>query len=161
MPCAEHLSKAKKIKSAPTPRRCATGAEGPDNFVPGAQTFSRLTDPLLFINIKSRLNLTMRGVEMKLARDIQSLSTFKRDTARFVKQLRKTKEPLVLTINGKAAVVVQDVESYQKLLEAKERMETIAGIRRGLESMKAGRGKTLEQFLADFTTQYGFNPETG
>jgi len=98
---------------------------------------------------------------MKLARDIQSLSTFKRDTARFVKQLRKTKEPLVLTINGKAAVVVQDVESYQKLLEAKERMETIAGIRRGLESMKAGRGKTLEQFLADFTTQYGFNPETG
>jgi len=37
--------------------------------------------------------------------------------------------------------VVQDAESYQKLLEAKDRMETIEGIKRGLESMKARRGK--------------------
>ena len=95
---------------------------------------------------------------MKLARDIQSLSVFKRDTAKFVNQLQQTKEPLVLTVNGKAALVVQDAESYQALLEAKERMETIAGVRRGLASMKAGRGQSLEQFLADFTQDYGFDP---
>ena len=95
---------------------------------------------------------------MKLARDIQSLSVFKRDTAKFVNQLQQTKEPLVLTVNGKAALVVQDAESYQTLLDAKERLETIAGVRRGLESMKAGRGQTLEQFLAEFTQDYGFDP---
>ena len=52
---------------------------------------------------------------MKLTRDIQSLSTFKRDTAKVVRQLKKTGQPVVLTVNGKAELVVQDAESYQKL----------------------------------------------
>ncbi len=95
---------------------------------------------------------------MRLARDIQSLSVFKRDTAKFMNQMQQTKEPIVLTVNGKAALVVQDAESYQALLEAKERMETIAGVRRGLASMKAGHGQTLEQFLAEFTQDYDFDP---
>ena len=91
---------------------------------------------------------------MKLARDIKSLSTFKRDTSRLVKQLKKTKEPLILTINGEAAIVVQDVESYQALLDAKERIETIEGIRRGMESMKAGGGKTSEAFFKEFFSRH-------
>jgi prevent-host-death family protein len=57
---------------------------------------------------------------MKLTRDIQSLSTFKRDTAKFVRQMKKTRSPIVLTVNGKAELVVQDA-SYQELLEAKDR----------------------------------------
>jgi prevent-host-death family protein len=96
---------------------------------------------------------------MKLARDIQSLSTFKRDTARLLKQMKKTKAPMILTVNGKAELVVQDVNSYQALMEAKERMETLEGIRRGLESMKAGKGKPLDQFLAEFSKDYGFTVE--
>ena len=50
---------------------------------------------------------------MKLARDIMSLSTFKRDSNKVMRQMKKTKEPVVLTVNGKAAVVVQDADSYQ------------------------------------------------
>jgi len=42
--------------------------------------------------------------------------------------LKKTGQPVVLTVNGKAEIVVQDAESYQKLLEAKDRMEAIEGI---------------------------------
>jgi PHD/YefM family antitoxin component YafN of YafNO toxin-antitoxin module len=72
------------------------------------------------------------------------------DTARVMKQLKKTKEPLVLTVNGKAELVVQDAQSYQALLDAKERMETIEGVRRGLESMKAGRGRPAEEFFKEF-----------
>jgi prevent-host-death family protein len=87
---------------------------------------------------------------MKLARDIQSLSTFKRDTAKLMRQMRKSKEPMVLTVNGRAALVVQDTESYQRLLEAKERMEALEGIRRGLESMKAKRGMPARKFFAEF-----------
>lgn len=87
---------------------------------------------------------------MKLARDIQSLSTFKRDTAKLMRQMRKTKEPMILTVNGKAALVVQDAEGYQQLLEAKARMETIEGIRRGLESLKAKRGMPAGKFFDEF-----------
>lgn len=87
---------------------------------------------------------------MKLARDILSLSTFKRDSSKLTRQMKKTKEPIVLTVNGKAALVVQDAESYQKLLELKDRMEAVEGIRRGLESMKAHRGRPAEEFFAEF-----------
>jgi prevent-host-death family protein len=87
---------------------------------------------------------------MKLTRDIQSLSTFKRDTAKLVRQIKRTREPMILTVNGKAELVIQDAESYQQLLEAKERMETIEGIRRGLDSMKRGAGKSAEKFFREF-----------
>src|SRR5260370_42409902 len=86
---------------------------------------------------------------MKLTRDIQSLSTFKRDTAKLVRQLKKTGQPVVLTVNGKAELVVQDAESYQRLLEAKDRMEAIEGIKRGLESMKRNAGKPPERFFQE------------
>ncbi len=96
---------------------------------------------------------------MKLARDIKSLSTFKRDSTRVVKQLKKTREPVILTINGEAVLVVQDVESYQALLDAKERMETIEGIRRGLESMRAGRGEQSEPFFREFFHRHDIEEE--
>jgi prevent-host-death family protein len=92
---------------------------------------------------------------MKLTRDIHSLSTFKRDTAKLVRQLKKTGQPVVLTVNGKAELVVQDAESYQKLLEAKDRMEAIEGIKRGLESLKRNAGKPAETFFKEFFAEKG------
>jgi prevent-host-death family protein len=86
---------------------------------------------------------------MKVTRDIQSLSTFKRDTAKLIRQMKKTGQPVVLTVNGKA-LVVQDAESYQKLLDAKNRLEAMEGINRGLESMKRNAGKPAEKFFTEF-----------
>ena len=48
--------------------------------------------------------------------------------------MKKTKQPVVLTVNGKAAVVVQDAESYQKLLELQERSEVVEILSQRLES---------------------------
>ena len=92
---------------------------------------------------------------MKLNRDIQSLSTFKRDTAKLVRQMKRTKAPVVLTVNGKAELVVQDADSYQELLEAKERMEAIEGIKRGLESLKRNAGEPAEKFFQKFFSEQG------
>ena len=50
---------------------------------------------------------------LDLANDIRSLSEFKRNTVHLLDRLRKTEHPLVLTINGKAELVVQDAEAYQ------------------------------------------------
>ena len=92
---------------------------------------------------------------MKLTRDIHSLSTFKRDTAKILRQMKKTKQPVVLTVNGRAELVVQDAESYQELLDAKDRMEALEGIKRGLESMKRKRGKAAELFFSEFFAEKG------
>jgi hypothetical protein len=67
-----------------------------------------------------------------------------------VRQVKKMKKPVVLTVKGKAELVVQDAESQQKLSEAKDRMEAIEGIKRGLESMKRGGGKPAEKFFKEF-----------
>jgi len=75
---------------------------------------------------------------LDLANDIRSLSDFKRNTGDLLQRLRKTGHPLVLTINGKAEVVVQDAEAYQALLD---RVETIESIKRGLSDVAAGRVK--------------------
>jgi prevent-host-death family protein len=54
---------------------------------------------------------------LDITKDIQSLTTFRRSSGDFMKQLKKTKRPVVLTVNGKAAAVVQDAEAYQRLLD--------------------------------------------
>ena len=91
---------------------------------------------------------------MKLSRDIQSLSVFKRDSAKFMRQLKKTKEPIVLTVNGKASIVVQDAESYEKLLKTKEKMDALKGIQNGLADLRAGRAILSDDFFVEFFSKY-------
>ena len=75
---------------------------------------------------------------LDLANDIRSLSDFKRKTSELLDRLKKTGHPLVLTINGRAEIVVQDAEAYQALLD---RVETIEALQRGFTDVKAGRTK--------------------
>jgi prevent-host-death family protein len=96
---------------------------------------------------------------MKFSRDIQSLSVFKRDSAKFLKQMKKTGTPIVLTVNGKAAAVLSDPDEYQEYLRAKERQETIEGIRRGRADVKAGRTRPAEDVFRDLFERFGI-PET-
>ena len=83
---------------------------------------------------------------LDIIRDIDSLSNFKRNTSKFVKQMRKSGTPIILTVNGKAKVVVQDAESYQRILELLDRAEAIEGIRQGLKDVKQNKTKSLEDF---------------
>jgi PHD/YefM family antitoxin component YafN of YafNO toxin-antitoxin module len=68
--------------------------------------------------------------------------------------MQKTKEPIVLTVNGKEQLVVQYVKSYQAVLEAKERMDAITGIKRGLEAMQSAKGKSADTFFAEFFAEH-------
>lgn len=96
---------------------------------------------------------------MKLTRDIESLTKFKRNTPLLVKQLRQTKEPMVLTVKGKAALVVQDAGAYEELMRFKDRMEMIAVVKQGLKSMQRGEGRDAEEFFAEFEAKYGITTE--
>ena len=83
---------------------------------------------------------------LNISRDIQSLSNFKRNTSGFIEQMKETGEPVILTVNGKAEVVVQDAISYQKLLDKIEKLETIAGIKQGLADIESGQTRPLTEF---------------
>jgi prevent-host-death family protein len=94
-----------------------------------------------------------------LSRDIHSLTDFKRKTTEFMKQLKETGSPVVLTVNGKAELVVQDAAAYQELLELVERMKVMEGIRRGLEDVKAGRTRPVEDALEELRLKYDLPDE--
>ena len=89
---------------------------------------------------------------------IDSLTNFKRQTSHYLEQLHATGDPVVLTVNGKAQVVVQDVAAYQRLVERvtqAEREETIAAIREGLADVEAGRTKPARAALRTLARKYG------
>lgn len=90
--------------------------------------------------------------------NIHSLTDFLRNAKDYVSRLKKTGQPEVLTINGEAQLVVQDAESYQKLLDAMDRLEAIAGVRRGLEQMHRSEGRTIEAFDAHMRDKYSIPP---
>jgi prevent-host-death family protein len=96
---------------------------------------------------------------MKLARDIMSLSTFKRDSNKVMRQMKKTKEPVVLTVNGKAELVVQDAESYQHLLELKERRDTVEVLRQRLATLGNKQGRSAEKFFKAFFLEHNIVPD--
>lgn len=91
---------------------------------------------------------------MKLTRDIQSLSVFKRDSSKFIKQIKKTGQPIILTVNGKAALVVQDAESFDEGLKDWDRLDRIASIRRGIEDIQSGRTKPAAKVFKEFERKH-------
>ncbi len=89
---------------------------------------------------------------LDIANDIRSLSDFKRNTSELLDRLKKTGNPLVLTINGRAEVVVQDAEAYQVLLD---RVETIEALQQGLADVKAGRTKPAREVFGRLRRKHG------
>ena len=94
---------------------------------------------------------------LDITKDIQSLTTFRRRSGDFMKQLKKSKRPVVLTVNGKAAAVVQDAEAYQHLLDIAARADAEEGIRQGLENAKEGKLRPARQFFDDFEAAHGIS----
>ncbi len=92
---------------------------------------------------------------LDITKDVQSLTTFRRRSGDFMKQLKRTKRPVVLTVNGKAAAIVQDAEAYRRLLDIAARAGPEEGIRQGLEDAKRGRVRQAREFFEDFEAANG------
>jgi len=82
---------------------------------------------------------------LDITKDIQSLTTFRRRSGDFMKQLKKSKRPVVLTVKGKAAAIVQDAEAYQRLLDVAARADAQEGIRQGLDDVAHGRTRPVRK----------------
>lgn len=82
-----------------------------------------------------------------LNKDIHSLSHFKRKTAACLARLKKSGHPLVLTVNGKAKIVVQDTGSYQRLRELADRAEMIDLLNQSLADIEAGRSQPMRRAI--------------
>lgn len=72
-----------------------------------------------------------------------------------MKRLKKTKCSLVLTVNGKAEVIVQRVASYQRLLEIAAKGRRGEGIRQAKEELKLGLDRDFDVFAAELKLKHG------
>jgi PHD/YefM family antitoxin component YafN of YafNO toxin-antitoxin module len=90
-------------------------------------------------------------------RDIHSLTDFLRNHKAHVARLKETRAPEVLTVNGKAEVVVQDAASYQSLIDRLHHMETLAAIQEGMASAERGELKPAAQVLDEMRVKYGLS----
>ena len=89
-------------------------------------------------------------------REVRSVTEFQRNIKDYVGRLKEKKSPMVLTVNGRAELVVQDAVTYQEILERLERAETVAAIRRGMEQAERGEGIPLSEAEARLRKKHGF-----
>jgi len=94
---------------------------------------------------------------LDITKDIQSLTTFRRRSGDFMRQLKRTKRPVVLTVKGKAEAIVQDAGAYQRLLDIAARADAREGMRQGLDQSKRGQGCDVEEFFAEFEAANGIS----
>ena len=82
---------------------------------------------------------------LKPSTDIQPLSAFRANAAGFLKEVRESGRPLVLTQHGKSAAVVLDVEQYDALMEE---LEVIREIKEARAQLARGEGIPHDKAMA-------------
>lgn len=92
---------------------------------------------------------------MDITKDIQPMTAFRNHSAEVMRHLRETGRPVVLTVNGKAAAVVQDATAYQRLLDLAAAANAAEGIRQGLEDLGKGRTRAALAVLDEIRAEHG------
>ena len=86
---------------------------------------------------------------MKLSRQIKPISYLKAHAAEIIRNLAEQGEPLVITQNGEAKVVMQDIESYEQLHETIALLKILALGTRQIEEGKIQPAKDIVERLRD------------
>ncbi len=89
-----------------------------------------------------------------ITQDIQPLTTFRNNSVKSIKQLKKTGRPIILTVNGKPEAVVQSAAAYQRLLDIAALADERESLRQGLEDLAAGRTYPAEQVFSELRKKY-------
>jgi len=92
---------------------------------------------------------------LDIAKDISSLTDFKRNTNEHLESLKKSGRPAVLTVNGHPEVVVQDVASYQALLVKADYVDTVNAIRAGMAAHEKGEGIDMRESIEAIAKKHG------
>jgi prevent-host-death family protein len=91
---------------------------------------------------------------LDLTKDTQPITNFRRQPSDFLKQLRETKRPVLLTVKGKAAAVVQDAEAYQRLLDIAAAADDDEAVRQGLDDVANGRTRPAREVFDEIRRKY-------
>lgn len=74
------------------------------------------------------------------------ITDLRQDAARVLRQVRDSKEPVVITQRGRAAAVMMSAEAYERSEHDRELLRLLA---RGEKEIAAGKGHGLDAVLAE------------
>ncbi len=83
---------------------------------------------------------------------IHPVSDFSRKPAEHIKRLKETGRPEILTVNGKAEVVIQSAKAYEEMVDLIGTLEKIA---RAAKEHDEGRGIPVDEFFREFEKKHG------
>ena len=83
---------------------------------------------------------------MKLSTQIKPISYLKSHTAEIVKTLTESREPMVITQNGEAKLVVMDVKSFE---EQEDTMALLKLLAMGNSEIEEGKFRDAEDVFAE------------
>lgn len=81
---------------------------------------------------------------MKLAGQVKSISYLKAHAAEVIRKLGEDREPYVISQNGEAKVVIQDIESYEKTQETRALLKILA---LGMEQIEKSKIQTAGEVV--------------
>jgi prevent-host-death family protein len=82
---------------------------------------------------------------MSLAEQIKPISYFKDNVAKAIAELTETRQPLIITQNGEATCVIQDIKSYE---EDRDTMALLKLLAMGRKQIEAGKFKPAREVFA-------------
>jgi len=77
---------------------------------------------------------------MKIKEDIKPISYLKSRSAELLAQLNETHRPVIITQNGEPKAVIQDAESYEKMVNSLNLMKILAHSEKDIQ-----KGSTIKQ----------------
>lgn len=82
---------------------------------------------------------------MRLSEQVKPISYFKDNAAKAISEMTETREPLIITQNGEATCVIQDIKSYE---ESKNTMALLKLLALGREQIEKGKFKPAREVFA-------------
>lgn len=89
---------------------------------------------------------------MKLSNRVKPISYLKAHAANVVRELREQREPLIITQNGEAKIVVQDIESYEQTQDTLAMLKILA---LGNRQIEEGRVVTASKAISNLRGKKG------
>jgi prevent-host-death family protein len=89
---------------------------------------------------------------MRYSSQVKPISYLKANAAEVLLQLTKQREPLVITQNGEARAVIQDVASYE---ETQETLALLKVLAIGNQEIEAGKVKPVADVVARLRARHG------
>lgn len=87
---------------------------------------------------------------MKLSEAVKPISYFKAHASEVIRDVSKSSNPVVITLNGEAKVILQDIKEYEKVQQSLALLKILA---QSSKSLREGRFKPAGKVFASLRTK--------